>query len=517
MATQKQIFLCYDLKGIQSFIFAVPRLRYICGGSALLDVFDRETVPLLKCPGTVHIFSGGGKGAFTCESTQALNILQQELVKAAHADGMSICFGVHEDYSEAAHLADRSFPYLPGPNELEGQPCPESGLYPTVDDSHPMIAKRIGDGDVRLDHRFEKDLLVGLTLPDARPSAQFEFFHDVSPDSKKGRIASQALGDRNRWAIVTMDGNDIGAQHRDASSRWGKEPETFLKWLQAMSRALDECSRHACRDAIQHIISLWVKEHSGDMQAGQKGAVTLPLRPLIVGGDDIVVLCRVEYAMEFVKLACQAFEERSAFKSEQAGKAGITLWPATNGRVTLTAGILYAPISLPLATAIPYAELILASAKKKSREHKPGEAAPACVDWESVTEGLLINPHTRRQGEMLFWDEDIQKTVQLTRRPYTLREMEDLLQLVEAYRKTPNTIRHQVLPHMKAGYWDRQVFTARLGKNQERLANDLGKGGSHLSPGGRWKHKEGKEWSIDVIDALLLLEEDSRMDWKTVI
>jgi len=38
------IFLCYDLKGIQQYIFQVPRLKCCIGGSRQIDNFDRKEV-----------------------------------------------------------------------------------------------------------------------------------------------------------------------------------------------------------------------------------------------------------------------------------------------------------------------------------------------------------------------------------------------------------------------------------------------------------------------------------------
>ena len=46
------------------------------------------------------------------------------------------------------------------------------------------------------------------------------------------------------------------------------------------------------------------------------------------------------------------------------------LWVATNGELTISAGILYAPVTLPLSEAIDYAESLLASAKSKGRDLK---------------------------------------------------------------------------------------------------------------------------------------------------
>ena len=61
------LYLCYDIRGIQSFIFRVPKLKYIIGGSAIVDRFDREIMPQLPLKtNQEHIYSAGGKGSFYC-------------------------------------------------------------------------------------------------------------------------------------------------------------------------------------------------------------------------------------------------------------------------------------------------------------------------------------------------------------------------------------------------------------------------------------------------------------------
>jgi hypothetical protein len=271
-----------------------------------------------------------------------------------------------------------------------------------------------------------------------------------------------------------MDGNDMGAQHRAAANNG---QQTHREWLRKMSTALDDCCRQSCKTAIEDVRDRWRRDVQDNPEEHRvttsDGVITLPIRPLMVGGDDIVVLCHVRYALEFVRVACRTFEELSSEKAAEAKKSGIDLWPATGGRITLTAGVLFAPISLPLPAALTYTELLLASAKNKGRKHPQGQPAPACVDWESVTEGLIDTPAARRQRELAFYDTELDTCIFLTKRPYKLDELDELETLKQRYSQVPTTIRHQVLPGLRAGYWDRKVFLARLGKRQEALVNDL--------------------------------------------
>lgn len=499
------LYLCYDIKGIQSFIFKIPKLKYIIGGSALIDQFDRETMKNLAVSGTERIFSAGGRGAFRCDQKEAADILKGEILKEAQKIGVDIRFGIDKDFSEAANNAEDIHSYTP--QELDGEPCPASGLYPVKnsDEDHPIVRKRIFSKGEKIDRWFESELLDKLTVIPGS-DAELEFFRNVdSDDLDGGKEGAEAIGGRNRWAVICMDGNDMGMQFRKKSASNVSDVE-MSDWLEKMSAALDQCSREAARCGIQQVIREW---HKGEKTGLAPDRIVLPVRPIVVGGDDIIILCHAEYARTFVKEATRVFTETSIREQQEAG---IELWPATNGMLTISSGILYCPVSLPLHTAIAYSESLLASAKWRGRMSViKGEPTPACIDWEQLTESVVDTPAARRQRELVFFDEDLNVTVSLTRRPYTMDDFNDIEDLAKKYEDIPKTIRHQVLPALRAGYSDRLSFVADIRNNQKKLADDL----CEIGPRSRWKIENGKERSTDVIDALLLLEETKRMCRET--
>lgn len=525
-------YLCYDVRGIQSFIFQVPRLRHIVGGSALIDRFDRETVPGLARRHTwQRIASAGGKGSFRVADEGEAARIQATLVEAGHRIGLDLRFGQHEQFSEAAHCAERLFPFLPSGSDLDGHPCRESGLYPVSASSaggvHPIVSKRIFDRGDRMGRWFEERLLgqfdaASLGLPST--SGGVAFFRNVSPEPNAtadddALAASRSLGGRNRWAVVCMDGNDMGAQFRHAAQALGGQDDAFAQWVQRVSSELDGCATEACVSGIKAVVREW--RQGVDLSAvTASGEVVIPVRPLVVGGDDIVALVHSQHAFSFASEASRAFAEKSRQVAREAQQDGIDLWPATGAEISISAGILFAPVTLPLSSAIPYAESLLASSKGRGRlEKADAQPAPACIDWEIVTESLLDHPALRRQREMRFQDLDIDEIVELTRRPYRLDELPALESLARQLEDVPTGIRAQVLPSMRAAYDDRLVFQARLGKQQALLAAALqeprklrGK-----EAAGRWiaaQRPDGWARSTDVVDALLLLEERSRMDWE---
>jgi hypothetical protein len=530
-------YLCYDIRGIQSFIFKVPRLRYIVGGSALVDRFDRETVPQVAKESKVDlVFSAGGRGVFRVSDDAKADEVTAKLVDRARAVGFDVRFGRNADFSEASHNADQLFPYVPSGDQLDGHPCSMSGLYPVggAKRVHEVVDRRIYFERERLSRWYENRILGrgtdALPLPKPLVADQCAFFRNVSrrdttdDEAEEVEASAAALGGRNRWAVVCMDGNDMGAQFRKASELWSGD--VLERWLERTSKELDDCSLNACRQGMVAALKAWVANPDNVRSATcgrQRERVILPIRPLVVGGDDIIVLIHTDLAFGFVKAACRTFAARARSACQKARGDGLEMWPATGGDISISAGVLFSPVGLPLHASIPYAESLLASAKGKGRQARAASGpAPACIDWESVTEGLVDHPASRRARELRFVDEDIDEVVELTRRPYTLEDFEELEALARSYRDIPATTRHQVLASLRSGAADRMVLVARLGKSCELLARHLlegGKGRPSLGPtsGGRWMvTANGDGRCTDVVDAMLLLEESARMEWETV-
>lgn len=519
------IYLAYDIRGIQSFIFAIPRLKYVAGGSALIDAFDRETVVNLAREHSWQcIAAAGGKGCFQAGDDRQADEIQARLVHHAHEFGLDIRFGRGRDFGVATRCADSLFPYLPRAKDLDGPPCNASGLYPAPKGgTHGVVSERI---EARVRRWFETRLLAAAghdgqgLLPPALAGRSVAFFRDAD----QGSVASRSLGQRNRWALICMDGNDLGTQF----ARMAGAPE-YERWLPAMSRALDQASESACLAGMRAVLEDWLADEPALDACMQDGDLLLPLRPLVVGGDDIAVLCHARYAHTFVLRASAEFAEHSRAQARARRDAIGTLWPATGNELSISAGILYAPITLPLASAMGYAEALLANAKQLGRTLKrAGEPAPACVDWESVTEGLLDHPLVRRRRELMFRDGDLgDERVELTSRPYRLADFEPLLRWAGSeLRELPGSIVHTLLAGLRAGHDDRQLFYARLGKRHaglvQALAESPGAMRSAADHEGRgasrwWREQRGTHWvrGTSVIDAVLLLQEQSRSEWET--
>lgn len=527
MAETSKVFVSYDIRGIQQFIFAVPRLKYIVGASALIDEYDKSTIRKLSDGADIQpIYSGGGRGLFSCANIHVARGLSEKIVNAAHAIGLDIRIGIDTDPVKAGENATDL--YSCPVSNLEGEPCSASGLFPVKPGTgqgyredrrgvHPLVWKRAqaaGRNDKILIDKLSQS--VGWPFKKSKP----EFLSNVSPDDaetpeekRTAQLGHASLGARNRWAVVVMDGNDMGAQHRNASL----DANQRLQWLTNMSQALDQVTHNAVIEALGKMIAKWA-DSADSFHAEKQGRVVLPVRPLLIGGDDVILICHAAYAMKLATDIIAAFERLSADRA--------SLWQGTGGKLTISAGVLFCGTKFPLASAIDYAESLLSGAKQHGRKSKKdGHPSPACIDWESLTEGAIDTPAARRQRELLFVDKDIESKprIALTRRPYTLEQYAQLDTEKALMRKLPGTIRHELLSGLRQPLYARSRFLARLKKKYSELMdrmcwnpNDfvslLTNKSTVQDPGWQVKNDNGgQEVSTGLLDAALLLEEESRM------
>lgn len=545
------MYLCYDIRGIQQFIFGVPKLKCVIGASGIVDAFDREWKEKRDPPVWETVYAGGGRGALACRDAEAAQHLRDQLVAAAKARGLDVRIGMNESLSVAALRADQLYPCMPESLEQQDssscEPCAISGLWPVAKgagrgprrDVHPLIWDRLKMA--KKDHLGAR-VLQGLEgrLPELLRIHDLQFFKtvtygldDSAAEEAEAKAGQRALGSRNRWAIVAMDGNDMGRQFLVTQKE--KWPEEKLRaWLKTMSSKLADCTWEAFLTALARVLDDWVEDVGPgglanccypDAEDEGKTKLVLPFRPLIIGGDDVVMLCHSAYALAFVRYLAAGFHELSR---AAVGQSDVRpLWPATGDALTISGGILFAKVTFPLHMAIPYAESLLGNAKGTYRRTESAGPTPAAIDWDAITDTLVDTPAARRRRELRFWDEELQAEIQLTRRPYVLEadgknpDLESLLELTAELRGVPASVRARVLPSLRRPWSERIAFVASVAKRQEVLRRTLWEG-SDLR-GTEWFEqqkdpghgKSERSRRTGVPDALLLLEEEHRRQQRT--
>ncbi|MDO5581750.1 MAG: hypothetical protein Q4G69_11525 [Planctomycetia bacterium] len=352
-------------------------------------------------------------------------------------------------------------------------------------------------------------------------------------DKRLAQAADAALGNRNRRAVLSMDGNDMGCQFREFEK---SKPDDAAKkkWMTEMSANLRYCTRNAFCDGLIRAITLWWEEAKADADLifsfERASTYVLPFRPLILGGDDILCLCHCSFALSMARTIIDRFEKISRELNGDYKKnhpSSNDLWPGTSGKLTISAGIAYTGITLPLSLSIPYAENLLGSAKGKYRKEKgEKEPTPAAVDWESITETMIDSPADRRRRDLTFIDKDINTEIILTQRPFRIDPKEneitldDVKRLKEELEKMPRSVLTDLMTVLTLPWGERVARLAAMAVQNPKILDWLDEGiNAKEKFGSCWKIQQNGEKTIRsnwFLDALMLLEEEKRMGKETI-
>lgn len=180
------------------------------------------------------------------------------------------------------------------------------------------------------------------------------------------------LTDKNNWiAVIHADGNGLG----QVVKKIGTDREKF----KAFSKELDIATTEAAQEAFNA-----VEDKFGQLKA-------FPIRPIVLGGDDLTVICRGDLALDYVTAFLKAFEEKT---KEHLGSIlkEFKLFPDT-GCLTACAGIAYVKASFPFYYGYELAESLCGHAKKVAKKEKDVDAgkkpADSCLMFYKVNDSFV--------------------------------------------------------------------------------------------------------------------------------
>ena len=166
---------------------------------------------------------------------------------------------------------------------------------------------------------------------------------------------------KSSWiAVVHADGNGLGSIIQNLNKSFENKTDTEVKeGFKKFSKALDDSTKKAAQSAFKEVVK-------------GKDQNIYPIRPIVLGGDDLTVIIRADLAFAFTKNFLVAFEE--ATKKELTFLAtDFGLKEFSNG-ITACAGIAYVKSSYPFHYAVNLAEKLCSDAKNfvkgKTKEYE---------------------------------------------------------------------------------------------------------------------------------------------------
>jgi hypothetical protein len=248
----------------------------------------------------------------------------------------------------------------------------------------------------------------------------------------------QDFGQMPWLAVVHADGNGFGEVFLNFSKYATPSPDTYpdvaarnrayVDKLRRASVALEEATEAAFKEALHAFDDL--------AQGNREGKIALPVVPLVLGGDDLTVVCEGTHALELARRFLVALEEQTA-KGERGGILPELAQVAHGSdRFAACAGVAIVKHHFPFHHAYELAEELLQSAKTVKKEARSGRGVGkslSAMDFHVLYDASFTSLSPLR-GRLCAADDS-----RLIARPYlvTKRARVDALQ-VEARNGKPN-------------------------------------------------------------------------------
>ncbi len=371
-----------NLQRVQTWLFAVPRLRAMVGANALLGETLRVALPKLARE------TGRGwalePSSETYPAADPNDPLKDHDDPAADArDGILARDGGHfeaqfangaEAFAGAAEqLLRTSVPGVRFRISIDDAPRTKSQVHLSTElpvlapcewtgrglasaiveqgDDRPAVAL-----DVAARHQAARRTENGTAVDLAS-------LLSATTNLKALRRAQELkdLVDSGYLALIHADGNGVGSGAGDTDI----ERAAFF-----------HRNRVFLRRALQKAI---------DVHCPSEGLA--PLLPLMLGGDDLLLVCRAEIALPFVVTLCA---ELDALQDKSTGF-----------KLTLGVGVVFAKHTIPIHRLHEVAEQLAASAKRRFRGLSECEAKRSVVDWAVFSTAWVDDPEEVRRRDWL--------------------------------------------------------------------------------------------------------------------
>ena len=384
--------LLFEANGIQRYLFASGRLRDVAGASELLDRLTSGKGNLLD---TVCEAAGlNGRVAFSRRAGGAFYAFSDDraplealrdlwtLAVQQYAPGLAYSLGMGRgnDAAEAFHNARRALmadasrlrPRLPAAapvterSRRTGEAAEHEDKKAGKIDAASQRRKRFAD--------LAKASFLDRYAPDDAGLGWRDWPRNLESDAEDGAFPFQ---DENRTiALIHADGNGLGQLLIRLQAAAKKRPDRFITYFQRFSELVETITQTAAKTATEQVL----------LPAREKGSECLAARPILLGGDDIIVLVRADLALRYCRVFAEAFEQASREALRRLGQEeGIEELPA---RLTLGFGVVYMRASQPFYLASHLAESLIAHAKKKAKAIDRNDP-PASLAFHRVTTSLV--------------------------------------------------------------------------------------------------------------------------------
>ena len=331
-----------SVQGIQQFIFQTNELKDIVGASELVEFICTRLFKEVVGKGWTEanqIISAAGNVKYIFEKKdECENVVRNFPRKVmTEAPGITISQAVvelKEDFTQSINEMEKKL------RSQRNKPCKSIttgrlGVQRSSQTGLPIT-------ELNKEKRYDASTYAKRKHNDLISLCKKSFGSQVVLDKTSIPFDVEKITGKNDWiAIIHADGNGLG----QVVQKIGHHIDDFKRFSKELNRA----TIAAANDAFQKV----------SPENGWKDAI--PIRPIVLGGDDMTVIIRGELAIEYVTEFMHKFEKYSS-----EGELKSILEKAGMKRLTACAGVAFIKSSYPFYYGYALAEQLCKYAKKET-------------------------------------------------------------------------------------------------------------------------------------------------------
>lgn len=378
-----------DVLDVQRFIFSSNRLRDIISGSFLVHWSTDFTDGALK--GLVSkeqiLLNAGGNAIIEFANDDDARTFAARYTRLLYDKACGLTVVIYHEFYEDGFLAEailalqkvlsqkkaKRYPSVPLQSLSVTATCIETGLLAIDAKNKDNTQDKAKD----YINPLSRDVLMRRDNEGLANKHWKEYLRDFPELSfpLELDLLGRSLGDTSMIGVIHIDCNGLGrliktwlekqAQERVSDKQVReKYKECSSQIAQLGVSVLQAVVNHLCKsDGIKEGKVKGVPEKLGFNLVQKDDKWLLPLRPILLGGDDLTFVCDARIALDLVETALDVFD-----KSETVEL----------GRITACAGVAMVRVHAPFARAYELSEKLCRSAKDKKNKDEDSECF---LDW----------------------------------------------------------------------------------------------------------------------------------------
>ncbi len=381
-----------SVQGIQSFIFRTSKLKEIVGASTLVEEITHaeETFPELNLKSGEKVMTAAGNIRYKLDEETCKKVVRllPKLI-ANYAPGITISQAVvplsgneEKDRNELERRLriQRNRPAMPVDIGFMGLERARRTAGVGVEYKEEVIDRATKNKT----KKREEDTLQLFEKATGQKNVKAKNIpFELSSITGKSK-------DHSWLAIIHADGNSIGQRIRHIGQR-----------MREFSEALETATKGAAKIAFEKIVPGLSEELKH-----------YPIRPVILGGDDLTVIIRADLAFGYTVAYLQAFEK--------ATKEHLGHFSSFQDGLTACAGIAYIRDTYPFHYGVRLAESLTQEAKKRSKSINP-DSPPSSLSFYKVQSSFTDS--LEEMKKRTHWAEA--SNMQLDYGPYLIEQKEN--------------------------------------------------------------------------------------------